>query len=218
MPISRRRVVAAIAGSVAGWGAAPLLAQVQERPLESRFRAIAQQPTPPGGVIEVIDFFWYGCPFCYQLLPLLEAWEKTKPADVTVRRIPVILRENWLADAHLYYTLDVLGQADRLHGAVFQAMHRDRIQSTDSEAWGRWATANGIEREKWEEAYFKSKVVRERVIRAVDLGRDYDIRGTPAVVVDGRYQTGSGIAGSVQNVMPTVDELVALVRERRAKG
>ena len=59
---------------------------------------------------------------------------------------------------------------------------------------------------------------RRHVVRAVEIGRDYDVRGTPVLVVDGRYQTGGGQAGSLKNVMPTVDGLINLVRERRKKG
>ena len=60
--------------------------------------------------------------------------------------------------------------------------------------------------------------MRNNVVRAVELGRDYDVRGTPVIVVDGRYQTGGGQAGSLKNVMPTVDGLVKLVRERRKQA
>ena len=148
---------------------------------------------------------------------MIEAWEKTKPADVVKRRIPAILRQEWVPEAHLYYTLEAQGAADRLHNRLFEALHRDRLQSTDADALVRWAEANGLERAKWDEAY-NSQGVRNNVVRAVEIGRDYDVRGTPVLVVDGRYQTGGGQAGSLKNVMPTVDGLINLVRERRKKG
>ena len=149
-------------------------------------------------------------------MPFIVEWEKTKPADVVLRRVPAILRQEWVPEAHLYYTLESLGEADRLHTKTFDAFHRDRIQATDAEAWGKWATANGIDRAKWDEAY-SARGVRDKVIRAVEMGRDYDVRGTPVLVVDGRYQTGGGQAGSLKNVMPTVDGLINLARERRKK-
>jgi thiol:disulfide interchange protein DsbA len=216
MPISRRRVLGLAAGSFAAAGFAHGQAP-QPRAFEDNFRAITPQPVTTGDKIEVIDFFWYGCPYCYQLLPLFNAWEKTKPADVVVRRIPAILRQEWVPDAHLYYTLETLGEADRLHNNVFEAIHRDRLLVTDIEAWARWAEANGIPRAKWGEAY-NWQGVREKVVRAVDLGRDYDVRGTPVIIVDGRYQTGSGLAGSLQNVIPTLDGLLKLARERRKQA
>jgi len=202
---------AALAGVIPGASA-----QAQERSFEQSFRSITPQPAPTDK-IEVIDFFWYGCPYCFQLMPMFAEWEKTKAADVVVRRIPAILRQEWVPEAHLYYTLEVVGAADRLHNKLFDAFHRDRLQATDIEALSKWAEANGIDRAKWDESY-NSQGVRNNVVRAVELGRDYDVRGTPVIVVDGRYQTGGGQAGSLKNVMPTVDGLVKLVRERRKQA
>lgn len=215
MAISRRNLLCLVAGGLSGL-AGVVVAQTQERPFEQSYRSITPQATAEGDKIEVIDFFWYLCPYCYQLLPMLTEWEKSKPADVVVRHIPAVLRQEWVPEAHIYYTLDALGAAERLHAKVFDAFHRDRLQATDTEAWGKWAEANGLERAKWDEAY-NSKPVRDNVVRAVELGRDYDVRGTPVLIVDGRYQTGGGQAGSLQNVMPTVDGLINLARERRKK-
>ena len=104
-----------------------------------------------------------------------------------------------------------------MHTKVFEAIHRERIQGTDAEAWPRWAEANGIDRVKWDAAY-TSKEVRDRVVKAVELGRDYDVRGTPVLVIDGRWQTGGGQAGSLKNVMPTVNGLIKMAREQRKKS
>lgn len=205
-----------LAASVALGASRLASAQSSERAFEDSYRTITPQATASGDKIEVIDFFWYGCPYCYQLLPMIEAWEKNKPADTVLRRVPAVLREEWVADAHLYYTIELLGAADRLHTKAFEAVHRDRVLVTDREAWAKWATANGIDRVKWDEAY-NEKSVRDNVVRAVEMGREYDVRGTPAVVVDGRYQTSGGLAGSLKNVMPTVSGLINLARERRKK-
>jgi thiol:disulfide interchange protein DsbA len=216
MTISRRSMLTLAAGAALAGVIPGASAQAQERSFEQSFRSITPQPAPTDK-IEVIDFFWYGCPYCFQLMPMFAEWEKTKAADVVVRRIPAILRQEWVPEAHLYYTLEVVGAADRLHNKLFDAFHRDRLQATDIEALSKWAEANGIDRAKWDESY-NSQGVRNNVVRAVELGRDYDVRGTPVIVVDGRYQTGGGQAGSLKNVMPTVDGLVKLVRERRKQA
>jgi thiol:disulfide interchange protein DsbA len=134
-----------------------------------------------------------------------------------MRRIPAVLREEWLPDAHRYYTLESLGEAERLHAKAYDAVHRDRLLSTDLESWAKWAAANGIERTKWNAAH-NAQGVRDKVVRAADMGRDYDVRATPVIVVDGRYQTGSGQSGSVENVVPTLEGLIKLARERRKKA
>jgi len=83
------------------------------------YRVISPQPTDPKGPIAAIDFFWYGCPYCYRLQPALERWIRAKPADVTVRRIPVILRESWAPHARIYYTLEALGEVELLISTEF---------------------------------------------------------------------------------------------------
>ena len=217
MMISRRQVLSFAAAGAVGAGFGKIAyAQTQERPFDQSYRVINPQAAPTDK-IEVIDFFWYGCPFCFQLMPLITEWEKTKPVDVVMRRIPAILRQEWVPEAHLYYALEAVGAADRLHNKVFEAFHQDRMQGTDSEAWSKWAEANGIDRAKWDEAY-NAQGIRNNVVRAVEIGRDYDVRGTPVLVVDGRFQTGGGQAGSLKNVMPTVAGLINLVRERRKKA
>lgn len=215
MPVSRRSLLGLAAAGLAGTGG--VLAQSPpSRTFEESFRVITPQPAPEGDKIEVIDFFWYGCPYCYQLLPLLTAWEKSKSTEVVLRRVPAVLRQEWLPDAHRYYTLESLGEAERLHAKAFEAVHRDRLLPTDVETWAKWAAANGIDRAKWDAAHNASGV-RDKVLRAIDIAREYDVRATPVLVVDGRYQTGSGHAGSVQNVVPTLDGLLKLARERRKK-
>ena len=190
--------------------------QTLDRPLEQTYRAIQPQPVETGDRIEVIDFFWYGCPFCYQLLPVMSEWEKRKSAEITVRRIPAVLRESWLADAHLYYTLELLGEADRLHAQVFDSVHKGQLQTGNPEAVAAWAAKNGIAAQKWQTAYTDNEV-RNRVVRAMTLARNYDVRGTPAVIVDGRYQTSSGMAGGLMSIPVVLDALVDLARERRKK-
>lgn len=143
-------------------------------------------------------------------------WEKNKPADVAVRRIPAVLRENWVPDAHLFYTLEILGEADRLHASVFEAIHKSRLQTNDPQAVLAWAVKNGINGEKWLATY-TSEDVRKRVIQAVEIARSYDVRGTPALVVDGRYQTGGGLAGGLKNIPAVLDALIGLAREQRKK-
>ena len=181
------------------------------------YAVIMQQPVQTGDKIEVIDFFWYGCPYCCQLLPSFNEWLKRKPDDVVVRRVPAVLRESWLAQAHLYYTLDILGEADKFHDKVFDAHHMERLNSNDPEAVASWASQNGFEKERWQQAYY-SREVPDRVRRAFEMSRAYGVPGTPAIVVDGRFLSTSGMAGNVKNLVPVLEALINAARERRSKA
>jgi len=93
-------------------GLAPLGALAQARQPARGVDYTELSPTQPvetQGKIEVIEFFWYGCPHCYTLEPLLEKWAPTLPADVQFRRVPAVLNPNWGADAVVFYAFEALG-------------------------------------------------------------------------------------------------------------
>lgn len=209
------RAVALLAGAlivlIAG---AQAWAQQQPR-LNYEYRLIDPQPVTTGERIEVVEFFWYGCPFCYQLQGPLENWLKRKPADVELRRIPAILRESWVPHARLYYALEALGETGRLHQAVYDSLHLEKNGLFTASASADWAARNGIDRARWLAAY-NSQEVERRVEQAHALTRAYSIHGTPSVVVDGRYLTSSGMTETVAAVIPIIDGLIRLTRERRA--
>src|SRR5579859_5347866 len=81
---------------------------------------VPAQPVAPGpGKVEVIDFFWYGCPHCFALEPYLQGWDRSKPANVVLVRVPAIVRPEWEPAARAYYTAQALGILDKAHEAIF---------------------------------------------------------------------------------------------------
>jgi thiol:disulfide interchange protein DsbA len=198
------------------------------------YQLIPPHPVATGERIEVIEFFWYGCPHCNNLQPLLEAWLKRKPADVELRRIPAIFRESWVPHARLYYTLEALGELGRLHQQVYHAIHVEYRTGTSAlqAPWSRgpfsdaltspettlaWAVHHGIEGSRWKAAY-ESPEVERKTQESRGQTRAYQIGGTPSLVVDGRYVTSSGMAESMAEVIAILEGLIAMARERRASG
>ena len=184
-----------------------------QRPIRAdiEYRVIKPQPVNAANGIEIIDFFWYGCPHCHNLQPALERWISRKPADVTVRRIPAVLRDSWAPHARIYYTLEALGEVERLHQRVYYGYHVEELAMSKSEVMSEWAVRNGIARERWEEAY-NSGAVQRKVEEAAKLSRAYSVTGTPTLVVNGRYLTSSSMAESLNGVVMIVDGLVQKVR------
>ncbi len=177
------------------------------------YRVITPQPAATGS-IEVIDFFWYGCPYCNSLQPALERWISRKPADVTVRRIPAVLRENWAPHARIYYTLEALGEAERLHQRVYHGYHVEELLMSRPEVMSEWAVRNGIAREHWDAAY-QSAAVQRKVEEAAQLTRSYGVTGTPSLVVDGRYLTSGNMAETLDGMIAILDGLIGRVRATR---
>lgn len=180
------------------------------------------RPTAAADKVEVIEFFWYGCPHCYDLHPHLNAWKKQKPADVNIRYVPVVfpnrqgvLRPAWVAGAKIFYALEALGEFDRLNDAVYDAIHVNQIDLLGSEqALFDWMAKQGVDREKFADTY-NSFAVQNKVMQSVQMTRDYQLRGVPTMVVDGRYLTSGTFTGSPQATVAVTDELVKKARAER---
>jgi thiol:disulfide interchange protein DsbA len=175
-------------------------------------------PTPqpaPTDRIQVLEFFYYGCPFCAQLEPLLAAWLKKQPAEILFDRVPVVARDGWVPLARLYYTLVELGAIERMHAAAFRAVHAESVQLGQFEVARDWAGRSGLDRDRFADAWRSSKV-DSMIERARLLTDDYDIQSTPSMVVDGRLLTSSGLTAGVPALLPMVDRLVAITRAGRA--
>jgi thiol:disulfide interchange protein DsbA len=164
--------------------------------------------------IEVIDFFFYGCPFCNDLRPMLERWRKSLPDDVVFRRTPTVRRDSWVPLARTYYTLEILGEVERLHEEVYKGYHDEELSMSRPEVMADWAQRHGVDRGRWLEVYQSEEVTR-RVEQARRMTQDYDIQGTPSVVINGRYLTSSGMTDDVKLVVPVAEQLIRMVREKR---
>ena len=215
--VAGRLVSVAIAAILALGILAPASAQQKPARLNYEYQLIVPpQPTATGERIEVIEFFWYGCPYCNQLQPPLEAWLKRKPQDVELLRIPAIFRESWVPHARLFYTLEALGELDRLHQAVYRAYHVEGQSPNTADSSADWASHHGIDRARWLTAYNAPETTR-KVALAAQQTRNYGIQGTPSLVVDGRYLTSTGMSETVPGVITTLDDLIAVAREQRRR-
>ena len=191
-------------------------AAAQQSPREGvDYRLIPPQPAATGNKIEVIEFFWYGCPFCNELEPALEKWLKNKPADVEFRLIPAILHDNWAPHARIYYTLAALGELQRLHAQVYYGYHVEQLYMSKPDVMEKWAVDHGIDREKWLAAY-NSPEVAAQVEQAKQLRVQYNVNATPSLIVDGRYLTSGGMVNELPDLLPIVDGLIRKARDERA--
>jgi len=171
------------------------------------------QPTDvPAGKIEVIEFFWYGCPHCFRLEPSLNAWLKNKPADVVFKRVHAVPSPAWLPHAKIYYTLETMGLADKLHDKVFDGIHKDGKNLTNDKILDAWLQQNGVDAAKYHEVE-KSFTVDSKLKRANQLTAAYKVDGVPRVFVDGKLYTGPEFAGGEDRIMAAVDEMIAAERK-----
>lgn len=165
------------------------------------------QPGAGEGKAQVVEMFWYGCPHCYELEPLLNKWVDEKPEHVEFVRIPAIFnRPIWGLHAQAYYTAEMLEVTEEFHSAFFAAMHRQGKRMASEEQIRDFFVELGVDGAEFDKT-FDSFAVQTKVRRAADLTKKYGITGVPALIVNGKYRTGGRQAGTYGRMLEIAEEL-----------
>ena len=135
------------------------------------------------------------------------------PKDVELQYVPVIFRDSWEGMARTFYALEAIGQQRRLHDDLFTAWNVKNIELGEESQILDFVAQRGVDRAKFSAAY-NSFTMSSKVARSNQMVRDYGIRGTPTIVVDGKYViTGLEPAETIK----VLDVVVAKARKERGK-
>jgi thiol:disulfide interchange protein DsbA len=204
--------VAGLGSSLALFGASAHAQGAQ--PVEGKdfVRLSSPAPVASGGKIDVVEFFWYGCPHCNAFEPTLEAWVRKLPADVAFRRVPVSFSAMHETHAKIYYALEALGQVEAQHRKVFAAIHVQHKRLDKEADIVEFITQNGVDGAKFAEAY-KSFGVATKVRQGKQLSEAYKIDGVPSIGIAGRWFTAPSLAGSPDRALAITDTLIQRARK-----
>ena len=208
MDLRRRSLVAVL-------GLAPLAGFAQARRPAPGVDYSVLRPTQPveaEGKVEVLEFFWYGCPHCYSLQPMLEKWVPRLPGDVHFRRVPAVLNEGWAREAAVFYAFEALGVLEKLHRPFYDAIHRERLNTRNPATLAEWLRKHDVDPKRYEEA-FKSFGVQSKVRRAAQLASAYRVDGTPTLAVHGRYTVSAEQGRTQEGMLGVVDYLIGVARK-----
>ena len=167
----------------------------------------------PKGQIEVVQSFSYACSHCKNFDPVFEAWRKTAAKDVSVRLVHVGFNKNFEPLQRIYYALESLGQAQALNGKVFKAFQDEKKRLDQPEVLFPWVAEQGVDRAKFEAAY-QSFSVATQVRQAIQLQDQYQVEGTPAMGIAGRYYTDGSMAGGFERMIQITNQLIEQERKR----
>jgi thiol:disulfide interchange protein DsbA len=219
--MQRRRFsmqLAGVAGAagLASLGLAPSTTRAQAAPVAGKEYLKLEAPAPvtaPQGKIEVIEFFWYGCPHCYAIEPLIEPWRAKLPADVHFRLVPFDFDEA-LREVHkrIYCTWEVLGLVEKMHAKTFDRFHRDHKPINTEKDMLAFAAENGLDVAKVKDAW-NSFGLQVKMRQAKQTCEQYGIHSTPVLAVQGRYETEPSLAGSGEKAIAVTDWLINQVRK-----
>ena len=149
------------------------------------------QPTQaPKGKTEVIEFFSFACPHCYEAHRKVLEWAHKLPANVTFRQIPVDFHKpGWGPLAQAAYAMQAIGQFDRLESPFFDAIHKEQKPLFDEKAITAWMAEHGVDAKEFTAAW-NSFIVSTHMAQNDRMVENYQVGGVPLFVVDGRYQVG----------------------------
>ena len=216
--MKRREFSAGLGLSAAGLASLPQIVQAQgKKPEEGGEYLALDKRVPveaPTGKVEVIEFFWYSCPHCNAFEPKLEAWIKTVPKDVFVKRVPVAFRDDFVPQQRLFYALEAMGKLDDLHRKVFYAIHGEKQSLNTQDTIAAWIEKQGVDKAKFLELY-NSFSMSTKATKARQLQDAYKVDGVPALGIGGRFYTSGSLAANMDRALQVVDYLVAEVRKSK---
>lgn len=175
------------------------------------YRVLAKPENIAGDVIVVREFFWYGCPHCYNLEPHMQKWAKTRAKDVAFFRTHAAMNPAWEIPARGFYAAQLMGFEQKTHQALFDTVHKDgkRVDLSQEEL-ANWYASQGVDKAKFN-SLFNSFAVTTKIERSKNGAKNYQLTGVPAVVVHGKYV----VTGEDAKVPQVVDFLINKVREEK---
>ena len=171
------------------------------------YKELSQQATNNGDKIEVLEFFWYGCPHCYSFEPFIKAWKESKPENVTFERVPAMFRPAWEVQARAYYALSNMNVVEDIHGKIFDAVHKDKKKLDSIEQIANFVAKNGVDKKQFMTEY-NSFAVDGMVRKAKKTQKAYQLQGVPTVAINGKYKTSGTMAGSYEGLIKILNHLI----------
>ena len=180
-------------------------------------RVSPAQPVPPGPKIEVQEVFWYGCPHCFHLQPVLNRWLAHKPKGVIFERQAAAISPYWLPQARAFFAFKELGLVPALHDKFFNAIHIHHEVLDSATTISQWVARHSrVSAARFVQVY-RSFAVGLAVRKARQQQDEEGIHSVPTFVVDGRYRTNPSLAGSRRQLMRVVDYLIHKARHLKGR-
>ena len=161
--------------------------------------------------IIVYEFFWYGCPHCYNLEPTMERIEADLDKDTKIVKLPVALRDSWIPHAKLFYALQQMGKIDEVHNLIFEEIHLEDNRLNTEQQMVDFLGKHGIDTNKFMEKY-NSFGTEARIKKASNLAKKYQINSVPTIIVNGKYLTSGSYVSSYDELYSVINLLIE--RER----
>jgi len=124
--------------------------------------------------------------------PMLNGWVKKQGDNIVMRRVHLPFQGPADPEAHLFLTLEAMGKEHEMHPKILNAVHVQRVRLMTDAQIIDWVAKNGIDKAKFMEAW-NSFGVMTKLRRLGQTSTNYQVSGTPTLIVAGKYQTSPGL-------------------------
>lgn len=166
-----------------------------------------QNTVTTDGTVEVLEYFWFGCPHCFAFEPAINEWAEGKPEHVTFIREAPPLNPAWLPHSQAFYAAEIMGVTEDFFEPMFNAIHVKKRNLRSPKAIAKFAGELGIDEDKFLKT-MNSFAVETRIRQSMQRARAAGITGVPSVIINGKYRTGNSIAGSHEGIINAINHLV----------
>ena len=172
-----------------------------------KYVQISNQKQTESDKVVIYEFFWYGCPHCYNLEPTINDIESNLDKDTILIKVPVALRDSWKLHAKAYYALQQMKLDDNLHEKVFAEIHVNSNRLDTKEKLANFIREEGYDADKFLKI-LDSFGTEIRIKKASRLANQYQIKSVPTLVINGKYKTSGSHVSSYQELYDVVQLLV----------
>ena len=172
-----------------------------------KYVQISNQKQTESDKIIIYEFFWYGCPHCYNIEPTINQIEDNLKKDTILIKVPVALRNTWEIHAKAYYTLQQMKLDDDLHEKIFSEIHVNANRLDTEEKLINFLNDQGHDAQKFSKI-LNSFGTEIRVKKASRLANQYQITSVPTLIINGKYRTSGSYVSSYEELYDVVQLLV----------
>ncbi|MFK7993448.1 MAG: thiol:disulfide interchange protein DsbA/DsbL [Granulosicoccus sp.] len=167
--------------------------------------------------VEVIEYFWFGCPHCFSFEPAINAWKDNKPDYVEFVREAPPLNPSWEAHSRAFYASELMGVSDQFFEPMFNAIHVDRRALRSPKQIVKFVGELGIDADKFGKT-MDSFATNTKINQAMQMAAGAGLTGVPSIVINGKFRTGASLAGSHEGIINVINELSASEHELMKAG
>lgn len=156
--------------------------------------------------VEVLEYFWFGCPHCFAFEPSINNWAENKPEYIDFIREAPPLNPSWEPHSRAFYAAELMGVTERFFEPMFNGIHRDRRNLRDSDAIASFAGELDIDADRFRKT-MDSFAVNTRMKQSMNMAKMSKVTGVPTIIINGKYRTGGTLAGGHEAIIRVINEL-----------